>query len=556
MRGTRLFLLALSSSLLFALGLPNEQYLMGFPPLGYLALIPLYLALLELRTWKGAALALGLYGALHHAASSYWLWYFQDFALWTLGFTTLAYFVVYASSGLVVIHLLRRAGQFRPLAFALLWTGFEYLKSTGFLAYPWGLLPYTQSSFLPLLQIADTTGVYGLSFVLAFANAALGELFFTPAGPASGFPSSPLSSREREAGPPQPRPGDFPSQPIARRLEPSPLLGQAGFALLLVAICLAYGLGRLASPPALRGEVAILLVQQNLNPWSEGGEAALEANTQLLKEALAGPGPRPDLVLFSESSLGYPFVDGQAWYEKNPRTEPFLPFLRRQGLWLLTGSPVVLDWKQFTATNSVILIDPQGRVAGDYAKIHPVPFAEAIPFFEFSWFRAFLKKAVGLDAGWTMGTKYTVFSLPSPSGRVRFGAPICFEDAFAPLCATLVREGADLLVNLTDDSWSRTKSAEYQHLAAARFRSIETRRSLVRSTNSGVSCLVTPTGEIREELPAFTASQKLVRVPLVEPLGTPYLRLGDWFATLCLLAVALWTFILGVRAIPKGRRAA
>ena len=80
MRSFRLYLLGIASALLFALGLPNELFLMGFPLLGYVALIPLYFALLEIPDWKQAVLVTGLYGALHHAVSSYWLYFFKDFA--------------------------------------------------------------------------------------------------------------------------------------------------------------------------------------------------------------------------------------------------------------------------------------------------------------------------------------------------------------------------------------------------------------------------------------------------------------------------------------------
>jgi apolipoprotein N-acyltransferase len=291
----------------------------------------------------------------------------------------------------------------------------------------------------------------------------------------------------------------------------------------------------------VRGELRTLIIQQNLDPWTEGTEATLEANMSLVRRSLDAGGPRPELVLFSESSLSYPFLDSRSWYERNPKDRPFLPWLRSQGLWLLTGSPVVLDWEKHIATNSVLLIDPSGTAKDDYAKIHPVPFAEAIPFYEYAWFKDFLKRAVGLEGGWAMGSRYTVFTVPSSLGPVDFSAPICFEDAFAPLCRTFALEGADLLVNLTNDSWSRTNSAQYQHLAAARFRSIETRRSLVRSTNSGISGFVDPLGRITVSLDPFVAAEATVLVPIARQVQTTYLAFGEWFATLCLGLTLLWT---------------
>ena len=122
------------------------------------------------------ALVVGLFGSLQHALTSFWLWFFQDYRIWTLGSTTLAYFVVYAVLGIYLWLFLDRGERARPLAFSILWTCFEYQKSVGFLGYPWGLIPYSLTDALPLLQIADITGVYGITALLAACNAALAEL--------------------------------------------------------------------------------------------------------------------------------------------------------------------------------------------------------------------------------------------------------------------------------------------------------------------------------------------------------------------------------------------
>jgi apolipoprotein N-acyltransferase len=132
-RMRRSFALAVFSALLMTLAVPNEIFKHGLIPLGFIALVPLYLAVLELPGPKAAALVVGLFGALQHALTSFWLWFFQDFRIWTLGSTTLAYFVVYSVLGLYLWLFLARGGRARPLAFILLWTCFEYQKSVGFL---------------------------------------------------------------------------------------------------------------------------------------------------------------------------------------------------------------------------------------------------------------------------------------------------------------------------------------------------------------------------------------------------------------------------------------
>ena len=503
--------LSLASALLGALALPNELFLYGAWPLGFFALAPLYVALKSCHKSGQAALCGAIYGGLHHALSSYWLYFYRGFAFWTLGSTTIAYAVIYAVAAVYAQFLLSgRNEAYRPFIFALGWTVLEYLKSIGFLGYPWGLIPYSLSALPLLLQIVDITGVYGLSFLLALSSALAADWFKKP-----GF--------------------------SAERARPS------AFFLVLLTLCMGYGLYSMNRVIPVKAEFKALLVQQNTDPWIAGELAPLSSNLELTKNALspevsaasATTAPRPDLIVFSENSLRRPLDDFRQWYSRNPPEEPLLPFLAKTGIPLLTGSPIVLDWESYEATNSVILVSPEGRTVDSYAKIHPVPFAEAIPFWEYEWFRNFMQNVVGLESGWVMGDRLTLFELEPQSATdslIRFSTPICFEDAFAGLCRSYFLKGADLLINLTNDSWSRTRSAQLQHWAIARFRAIENRRTLVRSTNSGLSSVIDPWGRSIAELPQFEAKTMLVTVPVYADKDLSlYCRFGDWFALFCLL---------------------
>lgn len=513
--------LSLASALLGALALPNELFLQGAWPLGFCALAPLYIVLKSCEKPGRAALLGAIYGGLHHSLSSYWLYFYRGFAFWTLGSTTIAYAAIYAVAATYAQFLLSGKNRaYRPFVFALGWTVLEYFKSIGFLGYPWGLIPYSLSSLPLLLQIADITGVYGLSFLLALSSAIVAEWSENP-----GFGAEKLR--------------------------------RGAFFLVLLSLCLAYGLYSMQRTIPVKSEFKALLVQQNTDPWVAGEAAALRSNVELTKKALAEDSfgaapPDLDLIVFSENSLRRPLDDFRQWYSRNPPEEPLLPFLAETGIPLLTGSPIVLDWDTYEATNSVILVSPEGEVLDSYAKIHPVPFAEAIPFWEYQWFRNFMRNTVGLESGWIMGTEYRVFDLrlrSSPGKTLRFSTPICFEDAFAELCRRYFLQGADLLINLTNDSWSRTRSAQIQHWAIARFRAIENRRTLVRSTNSGVSCVVDPWGRSLVELPQFEAGTMLVRVPVYADSGlSVYGRFGDWFALLCLLLL-VFAAVLNYRGI-------
>ncbi len=516
---------AVFSALLSAAALPNELFLQGLWPLGFVAVAPLYRALKRQGSYA-SAMGVGMaFGASHHALTSYWLFFYKDFAFWTLGSTTLAYAFIYGLAATMARFILRAGPKtYRPYLFALGWVCLEFFKSIGFLGYPWGLLPYSLTSLPVFLQIADITGVYGLSFLLAAASALLEE-------------SSPWL------------PGASGSFRGPRRLP------DLAFLSLLLAATLLYGLHSFNKDIPETKRFRAALVQQNTDPWISGEIPALESNLLLARQAheeSLGAGKAPaDLVIFSETSLRRPYADFLSWFETNPKKEPLRPFLAETDSYLLTGAPIILDWKEYSASNSAILVSPQGVQLQDYAKMHPVPFAEAIPLWEYEWFRSFMRETIGLDSGWVMGERIVIFSFSPkslPGRTVSFATPICFEDAFADLCRAYVREGAELLINLTNDSWSRKESAQTQHWAIARFRAIENRITLVRSTNAGVSCVVDPWGRNIVEFPQFTAYSSTVDIPVYKShLPTIYSAWGDWFAILCALLFASALVILASR---------
>ena len=162
----------------------------------------------------------------------------------------------------------------------------------------------------------------------------------------------------------------------------------------------------------------------------------------------------------------------------------------------------------------------------------------------------FFTQVVGIELPWVVGNRATIFHVPvQAGGSLSFAAPICFEDAFADICRRLIDKGADLFLNVTNDSWSKTWSAEIQHFQAARFRAVENRRVLVRSTNGGLSAVVGPWGEIRMRMPFFQRMYQNVSVPVYkEKQLTFYARFGDWFPR---VLIALLFIVLLVDALPK-----
>jgi apolipoprotein N-acyltransferase len=528
----------IASALILALSLPNEFAPWGLGLPGFFCLAPYFAALSRARSYREAALLGFIFGVFSHGLSSYWLLFFNDFALWTIGLTTLVYgvfhiftaFFLYRAAGACrdALAPARRniRAALRPLFLACVWTAWEYVKSTGFLGYPWGLIAYSLNNYPRMIQIADITGVYGLSFLLSLSSAVIAEA--AACFPPEAVPSKAVCAPEAGVSP---RAG----RGLVSRFYP--VLPGFALALGLFIWTALYGGFRLARPVPVTGRIPMLLVQHNGNSWTEGELETLASAIRLSREGMA-EGGKPALLVWSETVLVRPFEEYRPFFTRNPPADPLIPFLAEAGTPLLTGAPELLYREPPAAANSALLIE-NGRVAASYAKQHLVPFAESIPFIEYPWMRSFMRRVVGLDEGWAAGRETVIMKLPcrdadSGDKTVRFGVPICFEDAFAPLCREFFRKGADILINLTNDSWSKTVSAETQHFAAARFRTVENRRVLVRSANGGITAVIDAEGRIAASLPPFTEAYLAADVPIQKaPAPTVYAILGDWVPLLC-----------------------
>jgi apolipoprotein N-acyltransferase len=530
MRKVWLFLLVIISAVLLPLALPNEIAggaigLLGIQPaesfywgnavLGLVCLVPAFIAVALSPSFGFASLLGVVFGGVSTALSNFWLMFFQGYSVWTYG----GVIVGYAGLNALLFPFLRGFSRinrtYRPFLLAAAWAVYEYFKSVGFLGYPWGLIAYPVGEVLPLVQFVDITGVWGLSFLMALINSLLAELAL------SGW---------------KPR-----------------FVRQMTFGVVLVACALVYGTIRLATPIPSEGTASLLLVQQNKDPWEEGKgqDDSILINSALTRAGVLSTSRPPDLAVWSESSVSTigVFLDGQYY----PKNNQLVPAVQSAGVPVLFGGVGIVDMKRQMYWNAAVLASADGAVQDIYGKIHRVPFAENIPFYEVPWVRRFFRSVIGIELPWADANRYTIFSVPlSSGGNLRFGVPICFEDAFSDLCRTFINRGADLLINITNDSWSKTWSAEIQHFTVARFRAIENRRVLVRSTNGGVSAVVGPWGEIRDRLPLFERTRMSVDVPLYkERTSTPYTRFGDWFAWLMIAALFI---VLVVDLLPKKKR--
>jgi apolipoprotein N-acyltransferase len=165
-----------------------------------------------------------------------------------------------------------------------------------------------------------------------------------------------------------------------------------------------------------------------------------------------------------------------------------------------------------------------------------------------------LQKILGFSDAWTPGNRLVIFKIPltdsgiSEEKTIRFSTPICFEDAFGDVCRELFWAGSEVFINLTNDSWSLTKSAEYQHYAIATYRSIELRSTLVRSTNSGYSVVIDPRGMVLKDLPLFETASLFTEIPVYERVITPYAAFGEWFIYMALIICCICMCYVGINA--------
>lgn len=557
----------LATALVYALAMPNELLPEGSLLLGLLALAGYFAALGAADSFREARRIGIVFGSVSTVLSNYWLMFFGDFSVWTIGGVTLGYAVYHSLLGPIIRRAWQNPLAWRSLAVGAIWAAYEYLKSIGFLAYPWGLISYPAAGNLVLIQHVDITGVWALSFLFAALNALIAELMI----PALRSHAAPPGS-------------------IRARL--SLLAPQFAWCAVILAVMLGYGTVRLRTDIPRVADIRMVLVQQNVNAWARGAEAdALRAAQRLTLDALAtaavpdasdqapsSPPPPVDLVVWSETSLRRSYAENLQFYASTPPEHPFRDFVRELGAPLLTGAPYIADYDSWDIYNAAIMLDQSAEMVQYYGKQHLVPFAESIPFWDIDRVRHFFQDMVGLYGVWTVAPDYRLFELhlgaadaddaadPDAAAAgaaagaerteanvssVRFGTPICFEDAFAYLVRGFVNSGADLLVNLTDNSWSATNSAQYQHFVAARFRPVETRRTLVRSTNSGLTSVIDAHGRVIAELPMFTAATLMVDVPVYrEARLTVYTVWGDYLPQAFLL---FWLLLVVLQAMRDGR---
>ena len=510
---------------------PNELFLNGNWLFGLIGYVPLYLLCARsLHRPRDGVLAGLLYGLISTLSSYFWLSNFGDYSLWTIGAVSAIYSIFYAAFLPLLQYLIghgsagnslscHKTHHLKPLLFAIAWTAFEFFKSRGYLAFPWNLAAFPFHNLLLLNQIVELAGVWIISFTVFLLQGAMGQLILSPP---------------------------------TRRQPYLPALRCLACAALMTLLFILYGTFRITDIrqdiEAENDTILVLLVQQNEDSWAQGNQNAalqqvIDLSVRGIEEAREKYNRTPDIVSWSETSLSYLYSQDTPFFTQNPPELSFRDYLRFSNTGLITGAPLLREESVYM--NGVIHLNREGQVLGDYGKIHLIPFAEHIPLANLPFFSAFLENVIGLpSSGWSPGEGIRTLHLDN-SG-LSIGTPVCFEDSFSNITRAFVGQGADILLNLTNNSWSRTRSAQMQHFVSARYRAIENRRPLLRSTNSGVTSIILPDGSIQAEIPMFQPDYLLAELKVSpESSMTFYTRYGDWFA---------WFMALGLLGVLLFRR--
>jgi apolipoprotein N-acyltransferase len=520
------FAAAAATALLLNLAMPGFT---GWWPLLFVALVPLLVCANRLPPMRSGCMGM-FCGLLYNIGLLHWivivLGRYGGLPSWIsvpgLGLLAL-YMAVYTALFCLLFAVPASGKQGRGQALALLWgapvlwVGMEFLRSFFLSGFPWMDIGYGLYGVPLLIQSADLGGHLLVSFLVVQVNGMLAWLVVR-------------------------RLSDHPQQ------EPFFILPVIGSLVFLLSLGAYSGL-RLQQgfiPEQPENTAVISVIQGNISQdekWTpERKQETVNTYIKLSKTGVTGKGV--DLLVWPETALPFfPQQDGL--------TLDIVRYLEASSTPLLTGAPFYVPrpergkgGKLVDYYNSALLIAPDGQLAGRYNKQHLVPFGEYVPLRQYL---PFLEPLVVAAGDFTAGDSFQ----PLEIGRIRAGVLICFESIFPEIARKEVVNGANVLVNLTNDAWYGRSSAPYQSLAMAVFRAVENRRALVRAANTGISGVIQPSGRIAIRSELFVPAALTGAVNLMEK-QTFFVRLGHWFGLLCLVCGGLSVGIVFWRSRKNG----
>ncbi|MGB7292256.1 MAG: apolipoprotein N-acyltransferase [Thermodesulfobacteriota bacterium] len=468
-------------------------------------LIPLLIAIRDKSPMN--ALVLGTFaGTVTNSSGFYWLiGTLSRFGGFPFPVSLLLLLILSAFTGLsfgifsyltTKLQLLKKRGMSSALAIASIWTSVEFL-------FPF-LFPYTianpQANFLPVIQVSDLFGIYAVGFLIVLVNVTLmrGYIFI----------------KEQNQMP----------------------YSEIIISVILLTLTISYGFWKVRTENKLMSEapkLSVGLVQANFDFFEkvENNQDIISKRHKSMSEALNPP----DLIIWPETAI-------QAWIptsadqliERGSVAVPEIPgtYFLVGGLSFETkGNPSdkigLNDIKKY---NTAFLTDSNGKILGRYHKIKLLLFGEYLPFSNIFPSLQSLSPASG---DFIPGNELTLFEIKEKG--IRIAPLICYEDIIPSFSRKFAAKGANLIVNITNDAWFGKTYAPYQHLLVSIPRSVETRRYLIRATNTGISAIIDPLGRVVEKTEIFKEASLEGKVAILDGKNTLYTRIGDLFPLGCLI---------------------
>ncbi len=475
----------------------------AFPPLplgflAYVGLIPLFLSAerLQGRAAFGAGFVQGL---VFYGTTIYWIsWITPPGAA-----AAIFYMSVFRGLSIWALSLVvRRFEAFGLWSAPFLWVGFEYFNSLGDMGFPWVVLGNSQTAYLPLIQYAELTGVYGVSFWIVLVNLTALALL-------------------------RPR---------------VPRSASAVALVLLFAAPAVQGYRTLAEVQD-EGTISVGVVQPDISPVAKeyGG---FWDNLEILKPLTVQAAQQgAQLVVWPETAAAF-YVNHAAFRPYQAGVQALVDSLN---VYLYAGAYRRVQDERTKTYNTSFLFAPGRGTLAYYDKTRLVPFGERAPFPELLPFLRDMQFTGGgyVGGNWDSGEVRTVFEGPG----ARFSGLICFDSAFPEMARGLVAGGAEFLVVITNDGWFGRTSGPFQHAEMAVFRAIENRRAVVRCANTGVSMFIDAYGRKSQTTGIFHPKVLNSRVAVRSDL-TFYTQYGDVFSQVC---TGLAILVLIVAGRQRGR---
>lgn len=507
-----MYLPAFISGILVVLCFPTTDFFF----LAWVALVPFFLSLYN-KSPREAFWAGIVFGMPYFFGTQYWIYYSINhygnipFIISIVIVLILCFYLsLYTGLFAVFFSLNFKASRLPvPLFAPSLWVALEFLRSYVFTGFPWSSIGYSQYKFLGIIQIADITGIYGISFLVVAVNEVLAQLLI-------------VKRRIKE----------MPLFPLSLSVIGSSLV------ILIVSASLIYGKWRLSQerPGAdLKASVIQGNIEQDKKWDPVYQDAVLAIYSDLSLKALSSS---PTLIVWPETSL--PFFFGT----DSKQTKKLIALQSKLDAYLLFGSILEKekDGGRNLFSNSALLLGENGNVIYRYDKIHLVPFGEYVPLHKFLFFIDKLVVGIG---DYFHGNRYEIAETPFGG----FATLICYEAIFPGLVRKFYVKEGDFIVNITNDAWFGRTTGPYQHFSMTVFRAVENRKPLIRAANTGISGFIDSNGRILRKTSLF--QQDIITQQIkTDNTKSFYTKYGDLFSYLCIVS----SIVVVANIVTKAKR--